>query len=242
MSNPLRYVLWLLPVLAGAMLVLPRPAVADEPETPRLTVRGQGTVSVRPDVALVTMGASVRRETAQEAFDAANSAVANLTAFLRAQGIAERDIATRQFSLSPEFGRQQGDQPPPLVAWRSVNTVSVKMRDFATIGGIIDGAVRILGSDAQVSGISFTVENTDAVARQARDQAIANARERAQQIATAAGVRLVRIISITETSAPPPTPVALAAPAAAAPVAQRAEVAPGEQNIIVTVEIVYEIG
>jgi len=210
-----------------------------------LTVRGQGTVSVRPDVALVTMGASVRRETAQEAFDAANTAVAGLTAFLRAQGVAERDIATRQFSLSPEFGRQTGDQPAPIVAWRSVNTVSVKMRDFATIGGIIDGAVRILGVDAQVSGISFTVENTDAVARQARDQAIANARERAQQIATAAGVRLIRIISITETSAPPPTPqafdVGVRAPAAA-PVAQRAEVAPGEQNITVTVEIVYEIG
>lgn len=241
MSHPLRYVLWLLPVIVGAVLLMPRPAAAQEPEIPSLTVRGQGTVSVRPDLAVVTMGASVRRETAQEAFDAANSAVAGLTAFLRAQGVAERDIATRQFSLSPEFGRQQGDQPAPLVAWRSVNTVSVKLRDFATIGSVIDGAVRILGSDAQVSGIGFTVENTDAVARQARDQAIANARERAQQIATAAGVRLVRIISITETSAPPPTPVALAAPVAAAPAA-RAEVAPGEQNITVTVEIVYEIG
>jgi uncharacterized protein len=244
MVRPLRFLPWLALALAGAVLSLPRVASAQEPETPRLTVRGQGIVSVRPDVAIVTMGAVVRRQTAQQAFDDANARVSALTQFLRAQGIAERDITTRQFSLSPEFSRPEGDNPPRLVAWRGTNLVSVKIRDFTTIGAIIDGAVRILGNDAQLSGIFFTVEDTDAVARQARDQAIAEARERAQQIAAAAGVRLVRILSITETSAPPPTPVAREAAVVAAPVpaAQRPEVAPGEQNIIVSVEIVYEIG
>jgi len=242
MSRVRRRYLWLLPLIVAAFVALPQIAAAQDEPTPQLSVHGQGIVTVRPDVALLTVGASVRRDTAQEAFDQANTEVAALTQFLRGQGVAERDISTRQFSLSPEFGRQQNDAPAPIVAWRAVNSISVKIRDFATIGSVIDGSVRILGNDAQLSGISFTVEDTDAVAGRARDQAIASARTRAQQIAAAAGVRLVRILSITETSAPPPTPTAGFATAAAPAPRAVAEVAPGEQSILVTVEIIYEVG
>lgn len=233
-----------LTALLFAGVALPRIASADE--TPaHLTVRGQGLVSVRPDVAVITMGANVRRETADDAFNQANTLIAMLNAALRAQGIAERDVQTRQFSLSPEYGRQNGDAPAPLIGWRAINTVSIKLRDFSTIGAVVDTGARILGNDGQISSISFTVEDTDAIARQARAAAITNARERADQIAAAAGVRLVRVLSINETSAPPPSPVALAAPAgvalaAAAP--RAAEVSPGDQTLSVTVEIIYEIG
>ena len=245
MAHTLRFVPLAVLGLLGFVALAPRPADAQEsqPLVPRLTVRGQGTVSVRPDIAIVTMGASVRRETSSEAFDRANELIATLNQVLRSNGVPERDVTTRQFSLSPEFGRPPEGGIPPIVAWRAVNILSIKLRDFSRIGPVIDAAAAVLGNDAQISGISFTVEDTDAITSQARDQAIANARERAQQIAAAAGVRLVRILSITETSAPPPTPVArLAAPAAAGVAAsQVAEVAPGEQNLIVTVEIVYEI-
>lgn len=227
-----------------AAAAMPGVASAQEAERPSITVRGQGVVSVRPDLAFVTMGASVRRETAAAAFEQANALVAQLNQILRDAGVPERDVQTRQFSLSPEFGRSTGDGPAPIVGWRAVNLLSIKIRDFGRIGAIIDAGARALGNDAQISGITFTVEDTDAVARQARDQAIANARERAQQMAAAAGVRIVRVLSITETSAPPPTPVALAAPApgvAAAAAPRAAEVAPGEQNITVTVEMVFEI-
>jgi uncharacterized protein YggE len=242
MVRPVRFLPWIALAVVGAFFVLPHAASAQEPETPRLSVNGQGSVTVRPDVAVITMGAVVRRETAQQAFTDANTLVGSLTEFLTSQGIAERDITTRQFSLSPEFSRPEGDSAPRVVAWRGSNLISVKIRDFNTIGAVIDGAVRILGNDAQLSGITFTVEDTDAVARQARDQAVAEARTRAEQLAAAAGVRLVRILSITETSAPPPMPLP-AADVAAAPVARAvAEVAPGEQTITVTVEVVYEIG
>lgn len=240
MARPIRLLPWLALAVAGAFLTMPGDASAQQPETPQIRVQGQGSVSVRPDVAIITLGAAVRRETAQQAFEDANTLVGSLTQFLRAQGIAERDITTRQFSLSPEFNRPEGDAAPRIVAWRGTNLVSVKIRDFTTIGTVIDGAVRILGNDAQVSGIIFTVEDSDAAARQARQQAIAEARDHAEQIAAAAGVRLVRILSITETSSPPPMPVPLAA---AAPAMRAvAEVAPGEQSISVSVEIVYEIG
>jgi uncharacterized protein YggE len=243
MRRPLWYLLSAaaLAVVAG-MITAPRGALADEePPVPKLTVRGQGVVGTRPDVAIITLGAAVRRDSADAAFEQATSLVNQLNQFLRGQGIAERDVTTRQFNLTPEFGRQQGDAPAPLVGWRATNILAVKVRDFSKIGPTIDGGARILGNDAQISGISFTVEDTTAAASQARAQAIAEARARAEEIAAAAGVRIVRILSISETSAPPPAPVAFAA-AAPAPLAARAvEIAPGEQNLIVTVEIVYEI-
>jgi uncharacterized protein YggE len=132
-----------------------------------------------------------------------------------------------------------------VVAWRATQLLTIKIRDFTKIGPVIDGGAAVLGNDAQISGIGFSVENTDTVARQARDAAIANAKDHAQQIAEAAGVRLVRILSISETSAPPPAPVAFGAGqsgvVAAAPARAVADVAPGEQNITVTVQITYEI-
>ena len=242
----------LAPALALAFLVaaaaVPRGAAAQfgpasGPEPARLFVSGQGTVSVRPDVATLTMGPVVRRESAQEAFERANALTASLNDVLRGQNIPERDVTTRQFTLTPEFGRApEGGGPAPIVAWRATQLLSIKIRDFTRIGPVIDGGARVLGNDAQISGISFSVEDTDSVARQARDAAIADARERAAQIAEAAGVRLVRIVSISETSAPPPIPLAAqSAGVAAAPARAVADVAPGEQNINVTVQITFEI-
>ena len=243
MNRWLRLVALVAPVLVGTLALAPRAASAqDLPETPKLSVRGQAAVSVRPDVAVVTIGASVRRETAQAAFNQASASVNELQEFLRAQGVAERDITTRQITLSPEFGRPPEGQAPPIVGWRTTNILTVKIRDFSQIGAIIDGAARILGNDAQISGISFAVEDTDAIARRARELAIADARQRAEQIAAAAGVRLVRILFISENFAPPPTPVPVArAPVAAAAPAVAPDIAPGEQNLTVSVEIVYEI-
>ncbi len=244
MRRPLRYLLpaAALAVVAG-VIAAPRGASADEePPVPKLTVRGQGVVSTRPDVAIITLGAAVRRDSADAAFEQATALVNQLNQFLRGQGIEERDVTTRQFNLTPEYGRQQGDAPAPLVGWRATNVLAVKIRDFSKIGPTIDGGARILGNDAQISGISFTIEDTEAATRQARTQAVANAQQHAQELATAAGVRLVRILSINETSSPPPVPVAFSAAAAPAPLAARAvEIAPGEQNVTVSVEIVYEI-
>ncbi len=118
--------------------------------------------------------------------------------------------------------------------------LSIKIRDFAKIGPVIDASAAILGNEAQISGISFTLENSEAAARQARDAAIADARARAQQIAQAAGVQLVRVLSINETSSPS-APVVRAATAAVAAAPAPAEVSSGELTISVSVEIVYEI-
>lgn len=235
-----------LSVIAIAAAALARPVRAQEQLT-GIHVQGRSVIAARPDIALITMGANVRRPTAGEAFARSEELVAALTATLRANGVAEADIQTRQFSLSAEYGRPSGDGPAPIVGWRAVHTVAVKVRDFSRIGKTIDDGVGALGGDALLQGISFAIEDTDALAARARASAIADARSKAEEIASRAGVRAGRLIYIRETSSPPPTPdrkeaTAVAAPSLAAGQAGfAADISPGELTISVTVEAIFAI-
>jgi uncharacterized protein len=243
----LRFVLPVLAVFAVAGGLSVRSASAQENPT-GIRVRGQGVVTARPDVAFLNLGATVRAETAGAAFDRAEQRVAALTDQLKASGVAERDIQTRQFSLNPEFGRSTDNNPPPIIGWRATHTLSVKLRDFTTIGRTIDSAVRLLENDAVVQGISFAVEDTNALAAQARAQAIADARAKAQDMAARAGVTLGRVVYIQEISSPAPSPVAnesvarAAAPAAGGQAAFAADISPGELTINVIVDVIFAIG
>lgn len=216
-------------------------------EQPRgIRVSGQGIISAPPDVAFLTLGASVRRDTAGEAFNRAEELVAALTAVLTGAGVAERDIQTRQFSLSPEYGRSIENQPAPVIGWRATHTVSVKLRDFTTIGPTIDKAVSALGTEALIQGISFGIEDTNALVARARDAAIADARGKADAIARRMGVRVGRLLYVSETSAPPPTPTQNTADApVAAPAfggaSRAAVISAGEQSLSVTVECIFDI-
>ncbi len=226
-------------LLAVPTLAPIAPARAQE-QPHGIKVSGQGIVTAKPDIAYLTLGASVRRDSAGAAFDRAESLIAALTETLRGAGVDERDIQTRQFSLGPEFGRSTDNNPPPVVGWRATHTVTVKLRDFGRIGTTIDAAVRALGDEAAIQGISFAIENTDALAGRARALAIDNARAKAEEMAARAGVRLGAVLSIDEISAPAPAPErAVAAPAAAPSFA--AQISPGELSVSVTVEVVWAI-
>jgi uncharacterized protein YggE len=214
-----------------------------------IRVRGQAAIAAPPDVALLGIGATARRPTAGEAFARVEELVTALTASLKANGVADRDIQTRQFSLGPEYGRSTGDAPPPILGWRATHTLTVKLRDFAAIGKTIDDAVRVLGDEAVLQGIQFAIEDTDALASRARALAIEDARQKAGEIAAGAGVRAGRLLFIQEISSPPPTPTrnaaapqtAVAAPAPAGGQAFSVDISPGELTITVIVEAIYAI-
>lgn len=226
--------------LALASLGIPRPIVAQELDT-GLRVRGQGVVAARPDVATVVLGTSVRRPSAGEAFDRAAERTATLMAVLQAAGVPERDIQTRQLTLTPEYGRAPEGAPPPIVAWRATHLLTVRLRDFSRIGRLIDEAVQALGDEALVQGVNFGIEDTAQLAARARAAAMDDARAKAEDLAARAGVRLGRVVAIDELSAPTPAPqrVPTAAPAAAP--ASAIEIAPGEQTVTVLVSVRYAI-
>lgn len=206
-----------------------------------VTVEGLGRVTGTPDVLRATLGVSVTRDTVQEALDTANAAAEAVVAALRDAGVAEDDIQTRQFSVNPQY-----DYPPtgdPVLRGYIVdNLVEAQLRDVDAIGQTLSAAVDAGGDDARVQQIAFHLEDNDALLGQARDQAFADARAKAEQYAGLAGRDLGALQSVSETLSAQPQPqpfdtVDGDAARAAAPV----PIAPGSQEVSVSVTAVWSL-
>ncbi|MEZ4596107.1 MAG: SIMPL domain-containing protein [Chloroflexota bacterium] len=224
-------------MIAGASLA---PVAAQDTTTPQhtLSVSGTGSVSVKPDVADVTVGVTIQRDTAGDAAaDAANVMDAVVTA-VKALGIAEQDIQTTSLSLSPVYDYDR--TPYRLVGYQANNMVTVTVRDISQVGPVIDAATGAGATD--VNGITFRVADQAAAETEAREQAVKAARAKADTIAAAAGTEITGIISISETSAPMPYPMYYSADAAgAAREAAPTPVLAGTIDVEVSVSIVYSL-
>ena len=128
-------------------------------------------------------------------------------AALRRAGIDDRDIQTSSLSLSPDY-RYDNNQPPVLTGYRASNNVSVKFRDLKRTGTILDALVA-QGAN-QISGPTLTLDKPDAATDEARVRAIAAGRARADLYARALGMRVVRLLAVSESGAMTPGPIAYA--------------------------------
>ncbi|MBX3031753.1 MAG: SIMPL domain-containing protein [Chloroflexi bacterium] len=227
----------------GASLLGPAITPARAQDTSRenphtLSVSGTGSVSVKPDLASVVVGVTVQRDKAGAAAnDAANDMDAVVTA-IKALGIAEDDIRTTDISLDAVYDYDR--RPYRLVGYQARNMVAVTVRDIGQTGAVIDAATGAGATD--VGSVTFRVADQDAAETAAREAAVRAARAKADTMVAAAGIEIVGIISMSETSAPIPYPVyygreamGVAADQAATPVM------PGTIDVEVTVSIVYEI-
>jgi uncharacterized protein YggE len=227
-------------LLAAAAALAPVAAAAAEPT---LTISAEGVVTAVPDTAVVTMGVVEQADTAGDALSANNASMTRLMEAVKGAGIADRDVATSNFSIEPVMvypePKADGTQDPPrIVGYRVSNQVTVKIRDIASAGGILDQVVRV-GAN-QIGGIAFTVDDDDALLDEARRSAIRTAMDRAKLYADAGGFSLGRILSLSESGGYYPTPpVPMMAMAEAK--ADRVPVAAGEQRISVTVNVAFEI-
>jgi uncharacterized protein YggE len=213
-----------------------------------IRVRGQGTVVAPPDLAVLSISATARREQPGEAFQRVAGRVTALTQTLRAAGVPEADIQTQQISLFQEYTYPPNEEPR-FAGWRARQSLIVNLRDFARIGGIISDAVATLEDTAELGGVSFTIENPDPLADRARAAAATDARRKAETLAANAGARLGRLVFLQEVSAPGPTPQRVPIPTptprppAALPVPAPipVPVTPGEIGITVIVDALYAI-
>lgn len=205
-----------------------------------ITVAGQGIASLEPDVALVGMGVSVVGNTAGAAREQASSAMDHVLGSVRDNAVSDSDIRTTQFSLHPEYN--YSGSVPRLTGYRVTNMVSVKVRDLGRVAEVIDDAVAAAGDDVQISGVSFTADNPDARIGEARAQAMASARAKAEELASAGGVTLGAPLSIVESSngGMPPWPI-YRDMAMSASVDESTPIQPGELEVSVTVQVTYSI-
>lgn len=233
----------IMPLALAAILAMPMGAAAQEaPATPRIVVAGQGEAAIAPDMAWLNLSVMRQADTARAALDQANEAVSGVIAALKQAGIEDRDLQTSGLSIDPRYVYPQnndGSQQPRIVGYQVTNSLSVRVRDLARLGEVIDRAVT-LGVN-QGGGITFDNDDPKEAVAQARRRAVTEAREKAQTLAEAAGVGLGRVIEISESApAQPPMPMAKvmrmeAAADAAVPIEA------GENTYRVYVRVTYEI-
>jgi len=206
-----------------------------------ISVSGEGRVSVAPDMALLSIGVSTKKDTVAAANSAVQAAMDRLLSSLEANGIVEKDIQTSQFSISPEYDYQLNE--PRLTGYRVTHMLQVKVRDIDRAGEVIDDGVEAAGDLVQVGSISMTIDDTSALAKQARELAMADAKAKAEELARLAEVELGKPISISESSYAPSPPVyydRAYASEAAAPA--QTTISPGALEVVVSVQITYGIG
>jgi uncharacterized protein YggE len=220
--------------LAGAQTVPVQPQ-----PSPGISVVGDGIVLAQPNVARITLGAEVFDPSLTNAQAEAARRMDAVVARLKADGIADDDIRTVSFNITPQYD-QRGDQNQPVLRGYQVqNLVAVRSTNVAGLGPLLDDAVS--AGATRISGISFESDNMEALKGQARDQAMQNATSKAQQLARDAGVSLGRPTSVEESDTGGVTPVRqLAAPQAAAPAATT-PIQPGQLQVSTTVRVVWSI-
>jgi hypothetical protein len=209
---------------------------AEEPQ-PSITVTGSATASARPDAAEVSAGVITQAPTAAQALAQNTAAMQKVLKAIADLGIADRDVQTMGISVSPQRAQPRPGVQQPLGAiagYEVMNQVRVRVRDLAVLGRLLDALVA-QGANA-LGGISFSIADPTPLLQQARSKAVADALQKAQAYAAAAGVKVGRVIAIRDASIGVPRPMA-ARVMASAP----APVAPGEQELEVSVSITYAI-
>src|SRR6478736_765361 len=161
----------------------------------RLDIVATGEVQRTPDIATIGAGVVTQANEAGKAMAANADRMAATVAALRKAGVADRDIQTSQVSLQPQY-RYGDNQPPVLTGYQVANRVTVRLRDLKNAGRVLDALVAA-GAN-QIDGPSFGVDKPESALDEARTQAIATARARAELYAKAAGLRVVRIARISE--------------------------------------------
>ena len=204
----------------------------------RLDISATGDVTRVPDLATISAGVVSRAATATAAIQQTATRMARVREALRRAGIADRDIQTSNISLNPDYVYAE-KQPPRLSGYSASNQVIVRFRDIASTGKILDALVEE-GAN-QISGPNLSIEHPEAALDEARVKAIATARARADLYARSLGMRIVRVVSVSESGGyapPPPMP-----PMVMAARAERDQTAidPGEQKLQVAVSMIFEL-
>jgi uncharacterized protein YggE len=219
-------------VAAGALFAVP--ALAQSTPPAMISVTGEATVSVPPDLAEIDGGVTTDAKTAREASAANNAAMGKVLLALKGAGIDEKDFQTSRLSLQSQSAPGRAG-PSAIVGYRASNRVTIRLRDVAKVADVIDTLVGAGAND--IGGINFMVSQASKLLDDAREQAIADARRKAEIYARAAGVTLGAPLSITEGGSPGPMPFRkmVGGMAAAAPVAQ------GEETLAIAVSVSWAI-
>jgi uncharacterized protein YggE len=218
----------------------PIPPVQNPP-TQGVSVVGEGIVMAQPDVVRVTLGVEIFDQSLANAQSQAAQRMDAVVSKLKADGIADNDIHTVAYNVTPQYD-QQNNQNPVLRGYQVQNLVEVRSTNVGGLGSLLDDVVS--SGASRIYGINFEASDPESLKNQARDQAMANALAKAQQLARDSNVTLGKPISVEESDTGGVTPVQAQAPRplAAAPAGTPpTPIQPGQLQITTTVRVIWSI-
>jgi len=211
-----------------------------------ISITGTGEVYAKPDLALTSFSVITEAKTVIEALAENTEKMNAVIAFVKSEGVDDKDIKTTGFNIYPRYEWQEKNTcwPPcpngkrVLVDYEVSQTLQVKIRDMVKIGSILQGATE-QGAN-QVSDLQFTIDDEDGLKKQAREEAIDKAKTKAKELASQLGVRLGKVVEFSESGVFPRYYAMEGAPAAMGG-GEELQIETGENKIEVTVTITYEI-
>ena len=204
-----------------------------------LSISAEAHATRIPDIATLSTGVVTQATDANAALRQNTEQMTKVVAAIKAAGIAERDVQTTGISINPQY-RYVENQAPTITGYQASNTLNVKVRDIAKLGKVLDAMVAV-GAN-QVNGPSFEIDNPEEAYDEARVAAIKKAQSRAELYAKTLGLRVRRVVSISEGGGDvPPRPMPMLMRAAAMD-ASDTPVSPGESSLTATVNVMFELG
>lgn len=208
-----------------------------------ITVSAEGKVTATPDVALISLSVETRGATVAQVQADNTKKMNDITDFVKQSGVADKDVTTSQYNLYPNYTYDPRTGKQTQNGYTLTQTLTVKIRKLDSAGTILAGAID-RGAN-QVGQLSFTIDDPEALMQQARLQAVAKARAKAETLAQAAGAKLGKLASFSESPSNVPVPIfygrAEAVGMGGAAPTPAPNVQPGSQDITDTVNLSFEI-
>jgi uncharacterized protein len=209
-----------------------------------ISISAEGKVSATPDTATVNLGILVEGDTAEEVQDESSEKINKVVAFVEGQGINENDIQTSGFNINPRYNYTDGKSK--IIGYQASQSVVVKIKNIdessELVGQILSGATD--NGANQINGVSFGLDDPDELKNQARKLAIANAKEKASELAKEAGLKLGKIVSLSESGGNTPFPYverSVSSDLGIGGGGVAPNIQPGSQEITQTMTITFEL-
>jgi len=161
-----------------------------------INVSAEGKVEVSPDMANISFSVVTEGTDTQKIYADNTSKMNSAIEFVKSKGIEEKDIKTTQYNLSPKYEYDEETRKSFISGYTLTQTVSVKVRELAKVAEVIEG-LSPLGIN-QIGNISFTVEDQEQYLAEARNEAFAKAKAKAETMAAVNGVKLGRVMNFSE--------------------------------------------
>lgn len=228
-------------VLAVFLVVITRQSLNTAATTNTVSFSGEGKISAKPDIAVVDLSVVTQAATSKMAQDANSVKTNKITAFLKSQKIADKDVKTTNYNIYPQYTYPRNGQPQ-ISGYQANETIEVKIRNLDQASAIVDGAVTA-GAN-QLNGPNFQIENPEKLKDQARALAIADAKARADTLRSQLGISLGKIVNFSENTGGYPimyNDKAMASGLGGGIAVPAPSLPTGENEITVDITITYQI-